>query len=339
MNMTSKELVYEALAFRDVPRVPYLVDFTTHAEDVLKSSHEGLELFEQLDDDIAFARVIRMEYGKVGPDGMYEDEFGVIWDRLVDSDIGVPHPLITPDTLDDFTWPDPDRSNRFSALENNIKNHPDKFQVMAIDFAIYERAWSLRGMEHLLMDFIDNVDFLESLLDQILKFNLELLDVALKRYPEIDGVYFGDDFGSQHGLIMGGQLWREILKPRLAQQYGFVRNAGKKVFIHSCGKVQELFDDLIEIGVQCFNPFQPEVMDVHSFLNEYHGKLAFHGGISTQKTLPYGSVADVEDEVAALLEKGRRGGYIIAPAHATPGDAKLENMCKMLHMIIEQKNT
>ena len=96
--------------------------------------------------------------------------------------------------------------------------------------------------------------------------------------------------------------------------------------IHSCGDVDELFDDLIACGLQCFNPFQPEVMAVADLMRRYHGRLAFHGGLSTQRTLPYGTVADVRAETRRLLELGRNGGYILAPAHAVEGDVPLENM-------------
>ena len=82
--------------------------------------------------------------------------------------------------------------------------------------------------------------------------------------------------------------------------------------IHSCGDVDELFDDLIGIGVNCFNPFQPEVMDVFALMKQYKGRLAFHGGLSTQKTLPYGSIATVKAETVKLLKAGRQGGYIFA---------------------------
>ena len=75
--------------------------------------------------------------------------------------------------------------------------------------------------------------------------------------------------------------------------YAAVREAGKFVMIHSCGDVDELFDDLIAIGLNCFNPFQPEVMDVYELLPRYRGRLAFHGGLSTQRTLPFGSAEDV----------------------------------------------
>ncbi len=106
--------------------------------------------------------------------------------------------------------------------------------------------------------------------------------------------------------------------------------------IHSCGDVDELFDDLIEAGLNCFNPFQPEVMDVYSLLPRYRGRLAFHGGLSMQRTLPFGSVEDVRAETRRLLELGRNGGYILAPAHDVEGDVPLENMLAMIEIVQNQ---
>jgi uroporphyrinogen decarboxylase len=118
--------------------------------------------------------------------------------------------------------------------------------------------------------------------------------------------------------------------------YSVVREAGKYIYIHSCGKVDELFDDLIPIGLNCFNPFQPEVMDVFDLMSRYRCRLAFHGGLSTQRTLPYGSVRDVKAETARLLEAGRPGGYIFAPAHAVEGDVPLENMLAFIEILHAQ---
>jgi uroporphyrinogen decarboxylase len=153
---------------------------------------------------------------------------------------------------------------------------------------------------------------------------------------DIDAVYFGDDWGQQTGLQMGPRLWRQFIWPELQRTYAAVRNAGKLVFIHSCGKVDELFDDLIDIGLDCFNPFQPEVMDVFGLLNKYRGRLAFHGGLSTQRTLPYGSVGDVKKATEKLLKAGADGGYIFAPAHAVEGDVPLENMLAFIETLQAQ---
>jgi uroporphyrinogen decarboxylase len=112
--------------------------------------------------------------------------------------------------------------------------------------------------------------------------------------------------------------------------YAEVRNAGKFVMIHSCGDVDELFDELIELGVQCFNPFQPEVMDVPTLLPAYHGRLAFYGGLSTQHTLPYGTPDEVRNESRRLIQLGSNGGYVLAPAHAVEGDVPLENLLALI---------
>jgi uroporphyrinogen decarboxylase len=153
---------------------------------------------------------------------------------------------------------------------------------------------------------------------------------------DIDAVYFGDDWGQQHGLQVGPAHWREFVYPQLKRMYGKVRDAGKYVFIHSCGDVDELFDDLVGIGLNCFNPFQPEVMDVYELLPRYRDRLTFHGGLSTQQTLPYGTQDDVRAETRRLLELGREGGYILSPAHAVEGDVPLENMLAFIDEVQAQ---
>ena len=130
---------------------------------------------------------------------------------------------------------------------------------------------------------------------------------------DIDAVYFGDDWGQQHGLQMGPRLWREFILPQLERMYAVVREAGKFVMIHSCGDVDELFDDLVAIGLNCFNPFQPEVMDVYSLLPRYRGRLAFHGGLSTQRTLPFGTVDGRAARGPPAAGIGARGRLYLCP--------------------------
>jgi len=190
-------------------------------------------------------------------------------------------------------------------------------------------------MEELLIAMAIDKSFAHRLFDRILEYDLEVVRQAL--HFDVDGVRFGDDWGGQRGLLMGPRLWREFIKPRVAQLYGLVKAAGKRVFIHSCGKIEELFPELIQIGVDVFNPFQPEVMDVEAMKRLYGGSLTFFGGISTQQTLPYATPEQTRQEVRRLLDQvGRRGGYIAAPAHDVPKDARPENVAAMIEVLESQ---
>ena len=115
-----------------------------------------------------------------------------------------------------------------------------------------ERAWTLFGMENLLMDMAVDSAFVHALLDRILDHNLKVIDRACAF--GVDAMYFGDDWGSQSGLLMGAHRWREFIEPRIAKMCQQVKSQ-EPPLSHCCGKVQELFPDLIQCGLDVFNPF------------------------------------------------------------------------------------
>ncbi len=331
--MTVRERVIASLEHRQPDKTPYHITFTEPAREAMARFYGDPGFEAKLGNCLTILRTRLPEKEVPGRLGVWEDEFGVQWDKTVDADIGtVCNQRVTPENFASYRFPDPEDPARFAHFERDLAAAGDTFVLATIGFTLFERAWTLAGMENILVAMIEDRKFAHALFDRILEYDMAVTRRALE-YP-IDGMRFGDDWGQQRGLLTGPALWREYVKPRIRQLYGMVKERGKRVFIHSCGKVEELFPDMIECGVDVFNPFQPEVMDVYGVKKRHGGRISFFGGISTQKTLPYATVPEVKEEVRRLMERvGKDGGYIASPAHDTPKDARPENVAAMIEVL------
>jgi len=349
--MNNRERVLASLNHKQSDKVPYHIRFTNTQREKMIHFYNDKDFESKIDNCFTLLRC----YKKVGSNrfnseiwkdemnsweeikpNIWLDEFGVEWYRSMEEDIGiVRNVLINNDNISNFVLPDPDDVDRYVDYRKCIEKTIDGFIVVVHGFSLFERAWILAGMENVLSGMLSNKKFIHTLLDKILDFNLRVIDNVCSY--DIDAILFGDDWGIQNGLIMGPELWREFIKPRVKKMYARTKKRGKYVFIHSCGMVDELFPELIEMGVDVFNPFQPEVMNVFELKKIYGDRLCFYGGISTQRTLPFGSISEVKDEVNRLIDEiGKDGGYFLSPSHNIPGDAKPENVHAMIEILQQQ---
>jgi uroporphyrinogen decarboxylase len=333
VSITPRQRVWQTIQHQQPDRVPWHFGLTTQARTKIENHYGSNELDIILDQHIVKYRS-RLPYIEIRPD-FFMDEFGVVWNRTVDKDIGIVEKYLLKDrSLKGFKFPDPHDPNRLAAFPAFLNANPYRFRILNFGFSLFERAWMLRGMEDLMVDMLEAPKFVDELLDSILDYDLAILDDALQF--DIDGVQFGDDWGQQNGLLFGARHWRRFIKPRIAQLYSKTKKANKAVFIHSCGKVQELFPELIELGLDVFNPFQPEVMNPYAVKKQYGNQLTFYGGVSIQKLLPYGTPQQIYAEVKRLMKEiGQNGGFIIAPSHDMPGDIPLENMLAFIEAVRE----
>ena len=333
--MTRRERVLAAIRHEETDKVPYHIDFTSQALARLTDYVGDPGYIDHIGNHILGAGYTHKE--EIRP-GYARDRFGVVWNRTgADKDIGViDEYLITEPSLAGYAFPEVEEAAWRDSIERAVANAEGRYVMATIGFSMFERAWSLRGMENLLMDMIAEPEFVESLLDAICEFNLKLIDIALD-HP-IDGMHFGDDWGQQRGLIMGPNHWRRFIKPRVARMYERVKRAGKYVSQHSCGDILQLFPDLIDMGLDVYQTFQPEIYDIKAVKREFGRDLTFWGGISTQRALPFltpDQIKQLTRDTLAIMRPN--GGYIAAPTHAIPADVPPENIVAMIEVLRGQR--
>ncbi len=329
-----KEIVLTALRHEKPPIVPHYFGLTQGARQKLEA-HYGDSSHQAIDNFLSVYYLDRPQQWRREPHDIIRDMWGIPWDRSVDKDIGVPATLLFPEPDMRYWNPPKIDEGLFEPLKEFIQENRQTFTIVSLSyFTLYDRAWALRGTENLLMDMTLHPQFVHDLLDALTDWSVQAARGILA-VPGVDALHFNDDWGQQTGLTMGMPFWQEFLHPRLKRLYGVVKEAGAYLSIHSCGKVQELFPSLIDLGVDLFNPFQPEVMDVPSLFRSYRGKLSFWGGLSVQRTLPLGSPADVRREVIDLWNMGREGGYILSPSHDITSDVPIENLVALVETVRE----
>lgn len=338
MFVTQREKVICALHHRETDTVPYHIDLTQQALDQLIAYTGDREIEKKLGCALHYIQYWGWPTEIEGHPGYFQDEFGVVWNRTgADKDIGVvDHPLIEDLEENNYRFPVCDEDRLRREYEELTATADGRFTMAGFGFCMFERSWSLMGMENVLMSMVAAPEKLELFYDQICDYFSRLVDIALEY--DIDGVYFGDDWGQQNGLIMGPAHWRRFIKPQMARLYAQVKKKGKYVVQHSCGDCHEIMQDLIEIGLDCYQTFQPEIYDIERMKAAYGDKLTFWGGVSTQRCLPYAAPEEVQLEAVRVLRALRQnGGLIIAPTHAIAFDVPPENILALAEVFKNQK--
>jgi uroporphyrinogen decarboxylase len=237
--------------------------------------------------------------------------------------------------IEDYNWPDPDDPGRIRGLKERVSQLRGSTDYALVghmgDTSIFQACTMIRGMEQFLTDLVINKKFAHALLEKV----LEIQSVKMKNFLHeageyLDVVCIGEDYGGQSGLLISPAMFKQIIKPYLRTYLEIVKkNSTAKINFHSCGAIQDILADLIEIGVDIINPVQVSAagMDPVVLKKRFGKVLSFWGGIDTQRILPGKSPDEVAGEtrrIAGILGKG--GGYVLNPVHNIQPDVPPENI-------------
>ena len=242
----------------------------------------------------------------------------------------------------EFEWIDPDDPSRMEGVRDWAKHLHKETDYAVVGmvggpWGVFEiAAHYMRGFDKFLVDLLRRPDLAEAMMDKSMELAIEMNRVLLDEVGEyLDIVQVGDDLGHQDGLLINPRIYRSLVKHRHKKVYSDIHRRAPhvKILYHSCGAIEQLIPDLIEVDVDILNPIQPlaKGMESAELKENYGDRLTFHGGIDLQHAMAaQGSLEDVRVEVDTRINAlAHGGGYILAPAHNIQPESTPEKILEL----------
>lgn len=328
--MTSRELVYSTLEFRNTKRIPQQLWALPWAQ---MFEAEALEKIQStFPDDIIWNMPVPYNKkpkttGDIYEPGTYIDEWGCVFENIQRGYIGE----IKKGIVVEENWEDadnvkfPEEMLDFDIQKvNEYCANTDKFVIQTDMIRPFERLQFIRGTPELFMDIALENEGMLKFAKKLHEFNCAQMEIWAK--TDVDALFIMDDWGTQYTLLIDPKAWVKIFKPMYADYCAIARKYGKKVFLHSDGHTLAIIPHLIELGVDAAN-LQIFCIGMEN-LRQFKGKLTFWGEVDRQWILPNATIAEVENAVKSVYDNLWDNGGCIAQCEFGPG-ARSENVYKV----------
>jgi len=215
--------------------------------------------------------------------GTHIDEWGCVWSNVEEGmeAIVTGHPLPHRENILTLTIP-----------PNRDGNLPHGF--------MYLRLLDLRGFEEAMIDFAEECDELQILIDKVTEYNCIQVEVILPGFKKGSIAYFGDDLGMQHSLAIGAEKWRKYLKPAFTKIYAPLKAKGCYIYMHTDGHITEIIPDLVDCGVDVVNP-QYRANGIENLARVCKGKIPIDLDLDRQ-LYPFATPSQLDDHVRECVE-------------------------------------
>jgi uroporphyrinogen decarboxylase len=218
--------------------------------------------------------------------------------------------------IDRFDWPDPEYLD-FTECLRVLRESGEVYRASGFWMPFFHDVMDLFGAEEFLVKLHTNPAVVHAAFTRVCRFYFD----ANERFfaaadGEVDGFFFGNDFGTQLDLLIAPAQFDEFVLPWIRCFAGQARARRLQVILHSCGSIHRIIGRLIDAGVDCLHPLQARAagMDAVSLAAGFGGRVTFLGGVDTQDLLVRGSTEEIAGEVRRLMSVfGPR--WIISPSH------------------------
>lgn len=318
-------------------RVPVLLHFWVHPEEFGDRTEQVHALLAQYPQD---AQVIPFRipdvYTAPGDDPTYR------WshhDRLPDADQkAYDNQLVIEDWEDDFEafladFPSAEYPGMFP------HNPPEdgRYRLGYWWYGLFERMWSLRGMENALTDFYLEPDGVHQLFRKLTDFYKRMMTRA-KETLNLDGVFFSDDLGTQNSTFFNPKIFDEFFAPYYRELISHAHALDMHLWLHSCGCITELLPKFIDMGLDVIHPIQKYTMEEREIAKTFGGQIAIWAGFDVQQIIPWGTPEEVAEEVRFMMETYKRqdGRFLFTAGNGVNGDCTLASLTTLFEEAFRQ---
>jgi uroporphyrinogen decarboxylase len=309
--MNSREKVLAAIEHRNTGRIPYCISPHKSLAVHGKKLHDLFCRFPGDFNDASELKIPTKE--ELEKSRRIVDKWGCVWETadIMIAGAVVNQPLADWKDLDSYKMPEISIITQKDI--DKAEETKEKYPVWANVDQFFQVMENLRGAEQLYMDFYLEPEKIQKLIDRMLNENhIPLLEEQLKLKPDIVGL--GDDWGTQQSLIINPELWDQFFKPAYAKLAAIAKQAGAKVFFHTCGYTIQILEGLIDAGIDIVNPQIP-IMDAVEYGNIAKDRITVMPDVDRQNILINGTPDDVREHIQDMYRKlGTRIGGLIGYA-------------------------
>jgi len=297
MNMQPKDIVRAAVHFGTPERLPVRMDVF------------GI-------DDTMW---VPLTYANRTENSARIDDWGCGWAQTELHNMGQvkAHPLTDLAEHERVVPPDYTQDWRYATCEAALQQaeHEGRYTHIGIFMVLFERMHALAGFETVLMGLLADRANADALADKILATQIALVHNVQNRFgARLHSIGMSDDWGTQQAAFISKALWDDFFLPRYTKLFAEIHKGGQDVWVHSCGKVNEIIAGFIEAGVDVLNLQQPRALGIEEIGRRYRGKVTFESLADIQATMPTGRRDLIEADARDLARHWMlpTGGFVLS---------------------------
>ncbi len=250
---------------------------------------------------------------------------------------------------------DPKDARRyFEAIDDQINSVADELNLglpcylervnaYAEDFCVFgsvcdphEMIWRIMGTENVLIKLAEEPERMAKFIERLGEFLAGIVEgQAAAAQGKLSGMYIWGDIAYDHGMFFSPEYWRQVYKPQLKRICDAAHRAGLKTIYHGCGNASEVFEDMIEAGVDAYNPLEAKAgLDVVDLKRQFGRRWAFNGNIDV-RVLATNDREKVRREVLTRLNAAKGGGFILQSDHSVPDNVDPATYDYMIELVRE----